>query len=429
MKTNIKQIVSITSLAIITMLCVVSCKDEVLVPVKDNTSSDSLVSLITVLDQQKITVDKKLNKITITNAILNDSIDNLYNAVNNIDRTVEYTINLLNAGTTITSSGRTQGVDGVVVTITQSGSIGAASKTSANGRVVFTGLKQGAATVQIKGTGFASVNASVYLGDDQTYTGGDGAVRSASSNFLLIPIGGTSGLTISGKLYINKSILDDTLGRQYNNGGTLQNKYVSNPSIYNLYNFNGYNQASLYSIYGSTSYSTNSVNKFDALTSGTTVFAYPDLGGGYAPAQNPYNSAGYISSVTYSGLISGATVDATTGAYTISVPYIINGAADGDIGYQIEATPITASLTLLNGDGTTQAVGSVKTTFKSFNVNTYTTTSIDRWVLTQDWIYRSVHPNSTGSYNYFQYGYINGNETTPGGTVYRNIFYFPTERN
>lgn len=129
MKTNYIKIFGVLSLAAITTLGVVSCKDEVLVPVKDNTTADSLVNLITKLDAQKITLDKKLNTITITNAILNDSSNSLGNSVNE-QKTVEYTVNLINAGTTVT--GRTKGVDGVSVVVTQNGK--STTVTSADGR-------------------------------------------------------------------------------------------------------------------------------------------------------------------------------------------------------------------------------------------------------------------------------------------------------
>jgi len=439
MKTNIKQILSITSLAFITAMCVVACKDEVLVPVKDNTRADSLVTLIQVLDKQKTEIDKKTNTIKITNAIFNDSIDNVKSDIESEVRTVEYTINVLNGGNTITSNqfngggARTKGVDGATVIVSQNGVT--ASKTTADGRAIFTGLKGGTATVQISAANFATINAQVYLGEDDIEFGGDGAVRTAATNFLLVATGGGSnGLTLAGNLYINKNILDDTLGHVYGGDDAgLVNTYVSNRSIYDDFNYGAYNFGYtyywLYSIYGITNNNNYAPQiKWDALTSGSTVVAYPDLGSYYAPANNPqgWNSVGYIMSISYVGLINTATVNAS-GAYTINVPYIFNGAGDGCIGYYIEASQLVDKLTSFgeNSNGTSQSVGSVKTKIKFFDVDTYETTEYDRYVLTKDWTFEANISDEGGYEGLGSNGYVNGTRTTPGSTIHRSIFYFP----
>jgi hypothetical protein len=427
MKTKYKKIFSISSLAAITLLCVVSCKDEVLVPVKDETSADSLISIIDVLDAQKITLDKKLNKITITNANLLDSANSLNSTSNDVE--VEYTVNVLNGGTTITG-GRTKGVNGVSVTVLQNG----VSKvvTSADGRAIFTGLTQGAATVSLNAANFATVNATVYLGSNSTGSYGDGAIREVSSNFLMIPIGGSDGLTIKGNLYINRNVLNDTLGRQFEKSGDAkETQYISNPGKWDHYNYNGYGYGYLYNLYdNSVSYNYNPIVSFDALTSASTVYAYPDLSTTYNPSN--WANDGYITSISYVGLMSWATVDAN-GAYTINVPYVYNSAGTDNFGYYIEATDLVDNLTrfddLASYNGSTQGTpGSVKTTFKLFNNTDYSHSTTDRYVLTESWTFKSGITYE-GDWDAFGEGYIDGGATSPGATVFSNIYYFPYSKN
>jgi len=440
MKTNYKKIFGIVSLAAITTLGIVSCKDEVLVPVKDEKSTDSLASLINVLDKQKITLDKKINAITITNATLKDSTKSIGDIIDNDITNVEYTVNLINAGTAITTDGgngqfdgggdRKKGVDGISVTVVQGGV--ATTVTSASGRAIFTGLSQGTASVSITGTNFLPVKATVYLGWNSTGIDGDGAVREVSSNVLLLPSnGGTDGLTITGKLYINKNVINDTLGRQFAKASDAANytKYISKPSIWDYYSLNGYYQGvNLFNLYGNNTYNSYTEQlSFDALTSGATVYAYPEVANYYNPANWAEN--GYFTSITYTGLISYATVDAN-GAYSIKVPYVYSGAASSDIGYYIYADQLIDNLTKFDGnDGTSQnTVGSVKTAYTLYDNATYTKTPTDRYVLTQPWIFLSA-VTVPGDYDYFGSGYVDGSYTHPGSTIASNIFYFPYRKN
>ena len=438
MKTNYKKILSISALTFATLLGVVSCKDEVLVPVKDNSSSDSLVTIITGLDGQKITLDTKINELKISNTELQDSLNNLDDMTFDNSK-IEYTVNLINAGTSITN-GRTKGVDGVTVKVIQNGATQAV--TSADGRAIFKDLTEGYITVQISLAGYAGINASVYLDYDNTGSNGDGAIRSASSNFLVIPIGGTDGLTISGKMYINNTVLDDTLGRQYNKAATPQyTTFISNRSEYEDYNYTGWDYGNLQNIYGGTQGYYNV--KFAPFTTSNTVYAYPNISSSYLPSNNTYNSdAGYITSVTYTGLISYSTVD-NTGAYSLKVPYILNGAADGDVGYYIYAKNIDANLSRFDdqatSNGTTQGTpGAVKTTFKSFNTTTYATTTTDRFVISDSWKYYAGITLDGGTsyvlngYNNgwdYNYTYVSGELTSPGATIKSNIYYFPLVKN
>src|SRR5258708_5532039 len=216
MKTNDKKLATAFIFLAILGLLVVACKDEVLVAVVDNKKADSIFAVITKLDQQNVTINAKQNTITIQNAVSTARLDSLQTSFDTNPRKIQYTIYLLNAGNTISTTnnqGRTKGVDGATVTLLSGGKT--LTATSADGRVIFEGLSGGSATVQILASGFTSVTFQTYFFRDNRSSFGDGAVRTASTNILIFPTSGKDVVTITGLLYANKSTIDDTLGSQY----------------------------------------------------------------------------------------------------------------------------------------------------------------------------------------------------------------------
>jgi hypothetical protein len=447
---NIKLTLASISLAILGVL-VVACKDEVLVPVVDTKKADSIIAVIRKLDQQVVTINTKENTITVQNAVLNRKLDSLNNSFYSNPRKIQYTVYLINAGNTITTTnngGRTTGVDGATVTILVGGKT--LTATSADGRVIFEGLGGGNATVQISAAGLTPVTYQTYFFNDNRSSFGDGAVRVASTNILLFPTTNKDAVTVTGRLFANKSTLDDTLGRQYTQTTDASRylKYISNPGISSYLNYtqsttHTFSTAytnypyNAYSHYGGNAAPTGTTVKYDPITSlnGAAIVGYPDL---YTitDINNYYyldfNVPGQLLSVTYTGLTSVATVD-NTGKYTLKVVSFANFPA-----VNIVVGHFTDSHTWLTSQNT---IGSTKITMKSFDPTTYVTTSTDFYKSTTNWIYRaSISQESSASVininidsNEFGPGPTSYQTTSsrengikPGASITRNIFFFAT---
>jgi len=428
---------------------VVACKDEVLVPVVDNKKADSIIALITKLDQQNVTINAKDNTIRIQNAVLNTKIDSLSNSFNSNPRKIQYTVYLINAGNAVTttngefnSGGRTQGVDGAAVTLFAGGKT--LNATSADGRAVFEGLGGGNATIQISAAGFTPVTYQTYFFNDDRRSFGDGAVRVASTNILIFPTSGKDAVTITGQLYANKSTIDDTLARQYNNTLDVpkQLKYISNPGISSYTNYTQATEHDFFPFYNSQ-YVFNPNNhygitpegttvKYDQLTSlnGANIFGYPSNINATSFNDLDVYVPGTVLTITYSGLASVATID-NTGKYTLKVASYANSP-----GVNIGIEHYTDSHTWLTSQAT---IGSTKITLKSFDPTTYITTSSDFYKSTSNWIYRGAISVDSGdsfidtNIDLYEFSYIYGYQTTygnedgkPGTTVTRNIFFFAT---
>jgi hypothetical protein len=445
--TYIKQSVALLFLAILEMV-VAGCKDEVLVPVNDTTAADSTIISINKLDAQNVKINAKENTITLHIATVQNELDSLDDAFDN-PRKIQYTVYLLNASTTLTANnfgGRTAGVDGATVTVFAGGQT--LTKTSVDGRAVFEGLGGGTATVQISATGFSSVTYQTYFFNDNRDSFGDGAVRAASTNVLIFPTSGTDMVTVTGKLYANKSTLDDTLGRQFMKAAdaTRYLKYVSAPGISDFTNYtqNTDHSGSVFSNHyfnPSNQYDDGMPDgttvKYDAISSlnGASITGYPaNFSSTYTNNLNDLNVtvAGQVLSITYTGLLSFATFDGA-GNYSLKVPSYAD-----DPGVAIKVEHYTDDHTFLT---VISNIGATKVTLTSFDPATYAHTTSDFYQITSKWIYRAAITQDDGSgssifYSIdtyeFQNGY-SGYSTTgttlqgkPGSTVTRNIFFYPT---
>jgi len=449
MKTNDKKLATAFIFLAILGLLVVACKDEVLVAVVDNKKADSIIAVITKLDQQNVTINAKQNTITIQNAVSTARLDSLQTSFDTNPRKIQYTIYLLNAGNTISTTnnqGRTKGVDGATVTLLSGGKT--LTATSADGRVIFEGLSGGSATVQILASGFTSVTFQTYFFRDNRSSFGDGAVRTASTNILIFPTSGKDVVTITGLLYANKSTIDDTLGRQYNNRADLPRrlKYVSNPGISD---FTSYTQGvNTYNPIWDTNYPYFHANsqydsipngvsiKYDKITSlkGATIFGVPNTNNLRSTSFNDFDPQvpGQVLTITYTGLVSVATID-NTGKYTLTVSSYANFP-----GVTMSVDHYTDSHNFLTRK--TNA-GSTPITLTLFDVVTYVNTLKYSYQITSNWIYRPSITLDDGSgtgvpyyndYYEFNFGNAGYNTTTanfegkPGTTVNRNIFFYPT---
>ena len=443
MKTNDKKLAAALIFLAILGILVVACKDEVLVPVNDTKKADSLIAVITKLDQQIVTINAKENTITIENALLNTKIDSLNNAFGSNPRKIQYTVYLINAGNTITTTNgeRTKGVDGATVTLFAGGKT--ATTTSSDGRAIFEGLDGGNATVQILATGYSPVTFQTYFFNDNRSSFGDGAVRTASTNILIFPNSGKDAVAITGQLYANKSTIDDTLGRQYNDAGDAAKylKYVSNPGISDFTNFT---QATNHSWSTYLYYHANSqydsipdgtTVKYDKITSlkGANIYGYPNNISSTSFNDFDATIPGEILDITYTGLASVATVD-NTGRYTLNVASYANYPG---VNMQVEHYTDSHNFLTLKSN-----LGSTPITLTSFNVtlSPYVTTKKIFYQITSNWIYRASITQDNGTAadvpfydDYYEFlGYSGYNITSvsfegkPGTTINRNIFFYAT---
>src|SRR5258705_816327 len=205
-----------------------SCKDNILKPVTNNKSADSLTALINGLNTKLITVnakDKSVNIQLLKFASKKDSLDAVNPSNSWYGQDVEYTVYIEDGSTTVSGEGdngglggrkackgcKVTGVDGASVTVLSNGKT--FSATSADGRAIFTGLKvAGLVTVNVAATGYASCSFTTYFNPNTNYANQTGSAFSASTNLMLLPTTGANVTTFTGQIYINKSSLDDTLG-------------------------------------------------------------------------------------------------------------------------------------------------------------------------------------------------------------------------
>jgi hypothetical protein len=138
-------------------------------------------------------------------------------------------------------------------------------------------------------------------------------------------------------------------------------------------------------------------------------------------------------SIIYTGLVSVATVDNTTGQYTLTVASHANTP-----GITMQVEHYTDSHNFLTKKSN---IGSTPITLTLFDVTTYSHTLKYSYQITSNWIYRasitsdsgtaSGIPNYLDSYE-FNIGASGYNTTSlnfqgmPGTTVNRNIFFYAT---
>jgi len=249
--------------------------------------------------------------------------------------------------------------------------------------------------------------------------------------------------TYTGQVYINKSTLDDTLGRQYNDPTDIA-RYQKFISSYGPYH--GTDQTSTwYSsqyLYGTNfgAYGAQNI-KFDFLTalSGVKfIYGFPANVANYYQAYDAnlnYNYLpGDIISLTYTGLTSYATID-PSGTYTLAIPTYANnpgvyigttfsdwfGYAGNNINYQDSITYLTGS--------PSQIPGAKPVTVKYYDNSTYAVSNQNYDKVTQFFEYfpyieqdPAVGAAPAGYSEIDQSpNYFNGQ---PAQTYTRNIFFF-----
>src|SRR5690349_14666454 len=117
-------------------LALPSCKDNILTPVNNTKSADSLVALISALNSKLVTVDAKDNTLKIQLAKFQSKADSL-NALSsnngNYSQLVQYTVYVIDGGNTVTGAigggdrvasckdCKVAGVDGATVTVLSNG--------------------------------------------------------------------------------------------------------------------------------------------------------------------------------------------------------------------------------------------------------------------------------------------------------------------
>lgn len=525
-----------------------SCKDNILTPVNNTKSADSLVALISALNSKLVTVNAKDNTLQIQLAKFQSTADSLKAAsTSTYSQLVQYTVYVIDGGNSVTGinyygGGRTckdcktTGVDGATVTVYSNGQTYTA--TSADGRAIFNNLYvAGLATVTITANGYTRASYTTYFdpnyastggissvsltssnlstysstannispsstsgsgsgalfnisvgnsgnvttiaivnpgagyknGDLITFNGGDicdcsgsvtyqvtiassaaggvsstGAIINASTNVLILPTAGKNVTTYTGQLYVNKSVMDDTLGRLYNNS-TDAARYLTFISPNGPYHGTNYTYVNLGVDYAQNQYfappsgSAISFTNLTALAGVNFIYGYPTYVSNYYDP-NPYNyyngnnyqfRPGDIIAITYAGLTSFATIDAT-GKYTMNVPSYQNnpgttiGAAAGAgyggggnlIHYQDNYTYLSS----------TNSTGSTNPTLNMYDPATYAvTTSTTLYQITKMFdFYPYIELDNNNGYGYIGgfSGYTQTFYSNPGQTVSRNLFFF-----
>ncbi|HEV8514090.1 MAG TPA: carboxypeptidase-like regulatory domain-containing protein [Cyclobacteriaceae bacterium] len=524
-----------------------SCKDNILTPVNNTKSADSLVALINTLNTKLVTVNAKDNTLKIQLAKFQSTDDSLKAAANgygNYSQSVQYTVYLVDGGNSITGMNyygdrtckdcKTNGVDGATVTVYSNGQTYTA--TSADGRAIFNNLYvAGLATVTIKAPGYTGSSYTTYFnpnynnvggissvsfinsnfsdsyntyynlsptsttgsgsgatfnftfgsygnspsvsiinpgagyqtgdliifdmgnycdcGGSLTYkvTSGSGNMGSsfnASTNVLILPTSGKNVTTYTGQLYINKSVMDDTLGRLYNKS-TDAARYLTFISPNGPYHGTHYSDNYLGADFAQNQYfappsgTQISFTNLTTLTGINFIYGYPTyVSNYYDPNPYSYNNGntyqylpGDIISITYTGLTAFATIDAT-GKYTMAVPSFqnnpgttigaISGVGNGGGGNLIH---VQDNYTYLSS---TNSTGSTHPTLKVYNPTTYAiTTSTAFYQVTQTFdFYPFIELDNDDGYAYIggYSGYTQQFRSNPGQTVSRNIFFFATSK-
>jgi hypothetical protein len=397
-----------------------NCKDEVIVPVEDKSTADSLVTKIFENQGKKVEINTELNTLTLTNTELQDSISELQENWTNIsgtERIIQYTVNVVSFGNTTLSNGRTTGLSGATVLVQQNGT--QQTQSTSDGLAEFE-VKQGYVTVSVTAPDHSSIEYTAFVGYDDYY---DGKERNAASQVFLFPIAGANSATISGNVFMNGSTLDDTLNYYTYGaaaGASLQGKYITNPGPWAGNNW-GYgnmtqdwdyrNDNSIYGSVGSNNIKWNNVEGYK-LTVVPQIFDVTDQ---YEIPNNIWGSIqhGKIISMTYKGMLKFGTTDAN-GSFTISgIPTTVEGLEvqiltpeDGFIRPHTRFTTGAAS----------DEVGATSMDFKVYNTGTNAATTVSKKV------------KSENRY-YFPYLYRMGSDWTiylrSGETHKDAIFLFP----
>jgi len=272
-----------------------------------------------------------------------------------------------------------------------------------------------------------------------------GTTINASTNVLILPTAGKNVTTYTGQLYINKSVMDDTLGRLYNKASDVARylKFISPNGPYHgshySYNYLGIDY-SQNQYFAPPTGAAISFTNLTAMTGINFIYGYPTYVSNYYDP-NPYNYynnnyqylPGDIISITYTGLTSFASIDAT-GKYTMNVPSYQNnpgttiGAGSG-VGYGDGGNLIhyQDNYTYLSS---TNSTGSTNPTLKVYNPTTYAvTTSTAFYQVTKMFdFYPFIELDNNNGYAYIggYSGYTQQFYSGPGQTVNRNIFFFAT---
>ena len=294
---------------------------------------------------------------------------------------------------------------------------------------------------EITFNGFCDCGGSItYTVMTDAPTGNDatGAIINASTNVMLLPTKGVNLTTFTGQLFVNRSSLDDTLGRLYNNAQDAARylKFISPNGPYHGNNYTG----AYSNVYSQNQYSSRPAGnamKFSPLTqlAGVNfIYGYPtNVSAYYAPYSLNYQYLpGDIISISYFDLTAFATIDAT-GQYTLSVPSYVNdpsttigtsgglgmGGNANVINYQDNLTylgktlplPPTAAFVTLNFfDPTSYAVTKINNTF---------------YPVTQNFEFYPFIDNAYGYYDQVSVGSYSEQRNLPGQSVIRNIFFIP----
>jgi hypothetical protein len=450
-----------------------NCKDNILTPVTNNKAADSLVSQINALNTKLVIVNAKDNSLQIQLSKFGskrDSLNAISNYNNSYAQSVQYTVYVVDGSNTVSGvySGsrvtsackdcKVSGVDGASVTVSSNGQTYTA--TSTDGRAIFNNLYvAGLATVTISLKGYTGCTFTTYFNPATCSScsipsvSQTGAVINASTHAMLIPTAGTSVTTYTGQLYINKSSMDDTLGRLYKKPTDLvkYNTFISSNGPYHGINYTNnlnseipdYTQNQYYipdlesESYAPPQGAEINFTKLTSLAGNNYVYGYPTNISTY---YDVYGSAyqylpGDIISITYTGLTSFANIDAT-GKYVLKVPSYENapgttigaiaglnrGGSGGNlIHYQDNYTYLTTASDIL---------GSTHPTIKFYNNVTYAVTPITGFyqVTTMFEFYPYIETDDS-DYRYIGGGssYTQTFHSTPGQTVNRNIFFFAAQ--
>src|SRR6478736_77447 len=171
----------------IAIILLPSCKDNILTPVNDTKSTDSLTALINTLNAKLVTVNAKDNSLKIQLAKFK-SIDDSLKAIStgSYSQLVQYTVYIVDGGNSVTGLNyhngerackdcKTDGVDGATVTVHSNGQTYTA--TSADGRAIFNNLYvAGLATVTIKAPGYTGSSYTTYFNPNYNNVGGVSSV-------------------------------------------------------------------------------------------------------------------------------------------------------------------------------------------------------------------------------------------------------------
>lgn len=435
----------------------VGCQDEVIVKVEDTATADSLLAEIADLENQYLTLDAENGTLTIENIKLERALDSLYDVRYNFDNPysqpseVHFTLNVLSASSTV-FSGRSQGVEGATVTLTQNGLAVSPDASSAAGLYLFKGLREGQAYVTVTAPDHTPVEFTVYF---DRYNGEDVADAdsyNASAQVILFGNAGSAAGTLSGKAYANLSTLNDTLGYKYGSDALVfeekANTYITAPGIWN---FSNYTQDDDYFNYYNLYDGGSGTNiQWENALAGQKIYSIPSFNNVNI---NNDSENGWITGLIYKNVITSATIAADG---TFSLPILAGNTYDEN--QLIDGTEITADemvtghtrFTRYGGNyyGQEDEVGSTDQTFTFYNRNNFTvgvyegddlltftnvdpgkTLDITRKKITQTYAYYMFLPNGRNGWDNDNYLDAGSDDLYPsaGETKIANAFFFPIE--